>query len=84
MRSLVGASVPLWVTQLFHNLGFQWAGLLLALFSCVILVSAPINSRSPSSQPADAMFCSLQPIPFLFFKFGRQIRQRSTRAERDG
>lgn len=38
MRSLVGASVPLWVTQMFHNMGFQYAGLLLALVSCVILV----------------------------------------------
>lgn len=36
MRSLIGASVPLWITQLFHNLGFQYAGLFLALVSCVI------------------------------------------------
>ncbi|KAK8866186.1 hypothetical protein IAR55_001337 [Kwoniella newhampshirensis] len=35
-RSLIGASVPLWITQLFHNLGFQYAGLLLALVSVVI------------------------------------------------
>ncbi|GHJ86014.1 hypothetical protein NliqN6_2416 [Naganishia liquefaciens] len=39
MRSLAGASVPLWVTQMFHNMGFQYAGLLLALIACVI---API------------------------------------------
>lgn len=36
MRSLIGASVPLWITQLFHNLGFQYAGLFLALVSCLI------------------------------------------------
>lgn len=36
MRSLAGASVPLWVTQMFHNMGFQYAGLLLALIACVI------------------------------------------------
>jgi hypothetical protein len=46
MRSLVGASVPLWVLQLFHNLGFQYAGLFLALVSCCILVSI----RSSSSE----------------------------------
>ncbi|WWC86541.1 uncharacterized protein L201_001418 [Kwoniella dendrophila CBS 6074] len=36
MRSLIGASVPLWITQLFHNLGFQYAGLFLALIACCI------------------------------------------------
>ncbi|EAL17545.1 hypothetical protein CNBM1110 [Cryptococcus deneoformans B-3501A] len=36
-RSLIGASVPLWITQLFHNLGFQYGGLLLALVSVVIM-----------------------------------------------
>lgn len=36
MRSLIGASVPLWITQMFHNLGFQYAGLLLALVSVLI------------------------------------------------
>lgn len=38
-RSEVGASVPLWVTQMFHNMGFQYAGLLLALIGCCL---API------------------------------------------
>ncbi|KAJ9094562.1 hypothetical protein QFC20_006877 [Naganishia adeliensis] len=37
MRSLAGASVPLWVTQMFHNMGFQYAGLTLALISCAII-----------------------------------------------
>lgn len=37
MRSLAGASVPLWVTQMFHNMGFQYAGLTLAMISCVII-----------------------------------------------
>ncbi|KAF9479216.1 MFS polyamine transporter [Pholiota conissans] len=39
LRSEIGAMVPLFVTQMFHNMGFQWAGLLLALISCAI---API------------------------------------------
>lgn len=39
MRSLIGASVPLWITQMFHNLGFQYAGLLLA---CVSVAIGPI------------------------------------------
>ncbi|TYJ56538.1 hypothetical protein B9479_002785 [Cryptococcus floricola] len=37
IRSFVGASVPLWITQLFHNLGFQYAGLFLALVSVVLM-----------------------------------------------
>ncbi|KAG6853492.1 hypothetical protein C0991_004038 [Blastosporella zonata] len=36
MRSIVGAMVPLFVTQMFHGMGFQYAGLLLALIACVI------------------------------------------------
>ena len=39
LRSEVGAMVPLFVTQMFHGMGFQWAGLLLALIATVI---API------------------------------------------
>jgi hypothetical protein len=39
LRSEVGASVPLFVDQMFANMGFQWAGLLLALVATVI---API------------------------------------------
>lgn len=79
MRSLAGASVPLWVTQMFvsivsrtsrhpqasnpdlsipqHNMGFQYAGLLLALVACAI-----------------------SPIPFLFFYKGGEVRKRSSRA----
>lgn len=50
MRSLVGASVPLWVTQLFHNLGFQYAGLFLALVSCLILVSSTVAALQNTEQ----------------------------------
>jgi hypothetical protein len=80
MRSLAGATVPLWVTQMFvsirrtlhfvekstesdffrfsqHNMGFQYAGLLLALIACVIA-----------------------PIPFLFYFKGGAVRMRSSRA----
>lgn len=39
LRSEIGAMVPLFVTQMFHGMGFQWAGLLLALIATVI---API------------------------------------------
>ncbi|KAJ7708250.1 MFS polyamine transporter [Mycena rosella] len=39
MRSLIGSAVPLYVDQMFKNMGFQWAGLLLALVAVVI---API------------------------------------------
>jgi hypothetical protein len=37
MRSEIGAMVPLFVTQMFHGMGFQYAGLLLALISCLIM-----------------------------------------------
>jgi hypothetical protein len=36
LRSEAGATVPLFAEQMFHKMGFQYAGLLLALFSCVI------------------------------------------------
>ncbi|KAG6827017.1 hypothetical protein H0H92_013537 [Tricholoma furcatifolium] len=36
LRSCIGASVPLFVEQMFHSMGFQFAGLLLALVACVI------------------------------------------------
>jgi len=39
MRSCVGAACPLYITQAFHNMGFQYAGLLFALIAVVI---API------------------------------------------
>lgn len=40
MRSIVGAMVPLYVDQMFHGMGFQWAGLLLAMI-CVGLMPIP-------------------------------------------
>ena len=36
LRSEAGAMVPLFAEQMFHKMGFQYAGLLLALFSCAI------------------------------------------------
>lgn len=36
LRSEVGAMVPLFVNQMFHKMGFQWAGLLLALVALAI------------------------------------------------
>lgn len=57
LRSEVGAMVPLFVTQMFHGMGFQWAGLLLALIATAIA-----------------------PIPFVFYRYGGQIRVRSARA----
>ncbi|KAL0959143.1 hypothetical protein HGRIS_014430 [Hohenbuehelia grisea] len=37
VRSIIGAMVPLFVNQMFHNMGFQWAGLLLALIAVLIM-----------------------------------------------
>jgi uncharacterized membrane protein len=39
LRSEIGAMVPLFVNQMFHHMGFQYAGLLLALIATAI---API------------------------------------------
>ncbi|KAK4683703.1 hypothetical protein P7C73_g6529, partial [Tremellales sp. Uapishka_1] len=58
MRSLVGASVPLWITQLFHNIGFWQAGLLLAMVSVGIMPipffffwkGAAVRSRSTRAE----------------------------------
>ncbi|KAG6896496.1 hypothetical protein C0992_007951 [Termitomyces sp. T32_za158] len=36
MRSCIGSTIPLFVDQMFHGMGFQYAGLLLALVACVI------------------------------------------------
>lgn len=57
LRSEVGAMVPLFVSQMFHGMGFQWAGLLLALIATVIA-----------------------PIPFVFYRYGERVRERSARA----
>jgi len=61
MRSCCGASVPLWITQMFHNMGFQYAGLTLACIGVVI-----------------------GPIPYIFFFYGGKVRERSTRATKNG
>jgi DHA1 family multidrug resistance protein-like MFS transporter len=55
IRSLTAAAFPLFSTQMFVNLGINWAGTLLG---CIALILAP--------------------IPFLFYKYGRRIRTKST------
>ncbi|KAF9076925.1 major facilitator superfamily domain-containing protein [Rhodocollybia butyracea] len=54
VRSVVGAAFPLFTTQMYENLGIQWASTLIA---CISLLMAP--------------------IPFLFYKYGAKIRERS-------
>ena len=54
MRSLIASAVPLYVNQMLHNMGFQYAGLLIALVACLIMpipfvffrYGGPIRSRS--------------------------------------
>ena len=36
MRNTLGATSPLYASQMFHNMGSQWAGLLLALIACIL------------------------------------------------
>ncbi|KAG5351224.1 hypothetical protein C0989_007375 [Termitomyces sp. Mn162] len=54
VRSAVAAAFPLFTTQMFRNLGVNWASTLLGLFGLL-----------------------LAPSPFLFYRYGPQIRLRS-------
>ncbi|KIK56943.1 hypothetical protein GYMLUDRAFT_173629 [Collybiopsis luxurians FD-317 M1] len=54
IRSAVAAAFPLFTTQMYNNLGIQWASTLIALISLL-----------------------MAPIPFLFYKYGAKIRERS-------
>ncbi|KAK0185047.1 hypothetical protein F5146DRAFT_213601 [Armillaria mellea] len=54
IRSLVAAAFPLFTVQMYHNLGINWASMLVGLIGVV-----------------------LAPSPFLFYKFGKQIRRHS-------
>lgn len=55
VRSTIGAVFPLVATQMYKNLGYQWAGLLIALLSVLLSFLAPvfymfgpkIRARSP-------------------------------------
>ncbi|KAI1614346.1 major facilitator superfamily domain-containing protein [Exophiala viscosa] len=60
LRNTMGAVAPLFAAQFFHNVGSQYAGLILALVS-------------------SAMAC----IPYLMFKYGPVLRQRSSLALHD-
>ncbi|KAL5334208.1 major facilitator superfamily domain-containing protein [Aspergillus crustosus] len=54
VRNTLGAVSPLFASQFFHNVGSQYAGLILALAASALAL-----------------------IPFVFFKYGPQIRKRS-------
>ncbi|TKA68218.1 hypothetical protein B0A55_09055 [Friedmanniomyces simplex] len=54
MRNLLGAVTPLFASQFFHNVGSQYAGLILALFGTLLSL-----------------------IPFVMFRYGHVLRQRS-------
>ncbi|ETW80293.1 synaptic vesicle transporter [Heterobasidion irregulare TC 32-1] len=57
IRSMAGASVPMFVVQMYNGLGPRWASSLLGFVSIAML-----------------------PIPFVFWKWGAQIRAASRRA----
>jgi hypothetical protein len=48
------AAFPLFGTQLYEGVGFQWASSLLALLTVI-----------------------MTPFPFIFFKYGSAIREKS-------
>ncbi|KAF2215700.1 hypothetical protein CERZMDRAFT_81834 [Cercospora zeae-maydis SCOH1-5] len=58
MRNTLGAVSPLFASQFFHNVGSQYAGLLLSMVGTILSL-----------------------IAFVMFKFGPQLRKRSTRAK---
>ena len=57
LRSGFGAVFPLFAGYMFKGIGVNWSGLLLGLFSAVLI-----------------------PVPFLFFKYGKWLRQKSAYA----
>lgn len=59
MRNTLGGVAPLFATPFFHNLGSQYAGLLLAIVAT-----------------------ALSFIPFVFFKYGSKLRERSKLAQK--
>ena len=54
MRNSLGAVAPLFASQFFHNVGSQYAGLILAIAGTLLTF-----------------------IPFVMFKFGHKLRERS-------
>ncbi len=54
MRNTLGGVAPLFASQFFHNVGSQYAGLILALAGTMLTF-----------------------IPFVMFKFGHKLRERS-------
>ncbi|KAL2061903.1 hypothetical protein VTL71DRAFT_7281 [Oculimacula yallundae] len=54
MRNTLGAVAPMFASQFFHNVGSQYAGLILALFGTALTF-----------------------IPFVMFKYGHLLRERS-------
>lgn len=56
IRNMLAASFPLYSTQMFTNLGYQWGGTLCALIATV-MIPLPVSFRS-SSFPT-IFLCSL-------------------------
>ncbi|XBW38331.1 hypothetical protein QEN19_003920 [Hanseniaspora menglaensis] len=57
LRSGFGACFPLFAGYMLKGIGVNWSGLLLGLFSAILI-----------------------PVPFLFYKFGKRLRQKSSYA----
>ena len=54
VRYTFGGVLPLAGSQMYHRMGVNWAGTMLALIEVVLI-----------------------PIPFVFYRYGWKIRQRS-------
>lgn len=81
-RSMVGASMPMWIPPVYASIGHLWAGMIFAFLSVAMLPSkflgvAPALWRRYKG--ADSR-CSRGTVPFIFFYYGDKIRQRSTMA----
>lgn len=89
IRSLAGASVPMWLSYMYARLGNEWAGSLLAFISVGM---APSELLLPLQQPLLPLFLlaallstptdllNSQPVPFLFWFKGAALRKRSKMA----
>ncbi len=54
LRAIFACAFPLFGVQMLHNMGVQWAGLLLGLIGVILI-----------------------PVPFLFYKYGDKLRDKS-------
>lgn len=82
-RSMVGASMPMWIPPVYAAIGHWWAGSIFAFLSVAMAPSKSsqlFGSRSKGSGAELTLRLALSTVPFIFFFYGGKIRQRSKMA----